>query len=468
MRHKTALIEFFCNLFQIFNGDVESGTEIGKYCGTEAPIAIYSSTNQVTVKFVSNENIELSGFLLRWEEVSTWLIPSSPVQGCGGNLTAGSAENVLTSNVLTSPGYHSNYNDLLDCFWTITASVGKTVLVNFQNINLERYGSYCYDYLRFFDGISPFSPSITGNICTMVNPVKSSGNILGVRFYTDYSITESGFFSFTYKEDCGGLIDSVSTGVIQSTNYSNNYPANQNCTWKVTVRIGKTIRLQFSEPFNIVNNGSCQNDYLKLYNGPSSSSPPLLVNGSLNTDGIYCGQTAPQGLETSSNELYVQFISDGADSGPGFSFTFTEISLACGVTLTLSTSSSSGNFSSPNYPSDYPHNVDCIWRILAPPAKRIRLDFLEPFFIEPNQRCLHDYVQFHDGGTAIAPVIGENLCGSHLPSTIYSSSNVLLARFRTDESLAHVGFNARYSIVRIFKDAFDARKENLWKEFKQR
>ncbi|KAH9492505.1 hypothetical protein Btru_026019 [Bulinus truncatus] len=184
-----------CNDYiQIFNGDVESGTEIGKYCGTEAPVAIYSSTNQVTVKFVSNGNIELSGFLLRWEEVSRWSIPSSPVRGCGGNLTAGSAENVLTS-----PGYPSDYNDLLDCFWTITASVGKTVLVNFQNINLERYGSYCYDYLRFFDGISPFSPSITGNICTMVNPVKSSGNILGVRFYTDNSVAESGF-SFTYKE----------------------------------------------------------------------------------------------------------------------------------------------------------------------------------------------------------------------------------------------------------------------------
>ncbi|KAH9514313.1 hypothetical protein Btru_028693, partial [Bulinus truncatus] len=378
---------------QIFDGDVESGTEIGKYCGSEVPGAIYSSTNQVTVKFVTDNSFEYSGFLLTWEEVSTWMIPPPPVPGCGGNLTAGSVENVLTS-----PGYPSNYIDRLDCFWTITASVGKTVLVNFQNISLEGSRTHCFDYLKFFD-------------------------------------------------DCGGIIDSVSTGVIQSTNYSNNYPPNQNCTWKVTVRIGKTIRLQFSEPFNIVNSASCQNDYLKLYNGPSSSSPPLLVNGSLNTDGIYCGQTAPQGLETSSNELFVQFISDGSDSGPGFSFTFTEISLACGGTLTLSTSSSSGNFSSPNYPSDYPHNVDCIWRILAPPAKRIRVDFLEPFFIEPNPRCMYDYIQFHDGGTAIAPVIGENLCGSHLPSTIYSSSNVLLARFRTDESLAHVGFNARYSIA---------------------
>ncbi|KAH9514316.1 hypothetical protein Btru_028697 [Bulinus truncatus] len=75
------------------------------------------------------------------------------------------------------------------------------------------------------------------------------------------------------------------------------------------------------------------------------------------------------------------------------------------------------NFSSPKYPSDYPHNVDCIWRILAPPAKRIRVDFLEPFFIEPNPRCMFDYIQFHDGGTAIAPVIiSIATCGGRIRS----------------------------------------------------
>ena len=54
---------------------------------------------------------------------------------------------------------------------------------------------------------------------------------------------------------------------------------------------------------------------LQLYNGASTSSPPL---GS----SPYCGTNEPSNLETSGNMLTVRFVSDGSGNGRGFSFNY--------------------------------------------------------------------------------------------------------------------------------------------------
>lgn len=117
--------------------------------------------------------------------------------------------------------------------------------------------------------------------------------------------------------------------------------------------------------------------FFQLLNGQFSSSPPLG-----NTDGKYCGNTAPQSIESASNYVKVDFVSDSSGTGVGFSLSFAEIQIACGGELTLSTSVTSGTFTSPNYPQNYPHNVDCGWLITAPANERIQLDFIDNFSIE--------------------------------------------------------------------------------------
>ena len=63
--------------------------------------------------------------------------------------------------------------------------------------------------------------------------------------------------------------------------------------------------------------------------------------------------------------------------------------------------------------------------------------------------CLGDYLQFYDGGTFNSPKLGKPLCGTHLPSSVTSSGNVMLARFVTDKDTSHEGFKASYSIGRV-------------------
>ena len=120
---------------------------------------------------------------------------------------------------------------------------------------------------------------------------------------------------------------------------------------------------------------------LQLLNGYSPSSPPL---GNTTTNSRYCGNTAPVTMETSSYFLRVNFVSDSSGSGTGFSFSFNEVHVTCGSQLSLSDTQTSGTFTSPNYPANYPHNVDCVWIITAPASERIQLDFLEQFAIESH------------------------------------------------------------------------------------
>lgn len=51
-------------------------------------------------------------------------------------------------------------------------------------------------------------------------------------------------------------------------------------------------------------------------------------------------------------------------------------------TLTLTISITFGYFTSPNYPDNYPHSVDCIWIIIGPANERIQVDFVDVFNIE--------------------------------------------------------------------------------------
>ena len=52
----------------------------------------------------------------------------------------------------------------------------------------------------------------------------------------------------------------------------------------------------------------------------------------------------------------------------------------------------SGTVKSPNYPGDYPTNVDCIWQIIVDPAYHVDVDFDDDFYIEHSDGCLYDYV----------------------------------------------------------------------------
>ncbi|GFS04728.1 cubilin [Elysia marginata] len=298
--------------------------------------------------------------------------------------------------------------------------------------------------IKIFDGST--SGKQLGNFCTMTKETFTSTSnylILTVRGY--YLI---GTFSLQYKQACGGD-RSDSAGIIQSPGFPKSYVRNLDCWWKITVPDDRTIRVTLNKTFDIFTGlaNTCPGDYLQLFNGFDQKAPPLVKNASSNSNGRYCGATAPSDIpETSSNVLTVKFVSDGSKSGAGFSLKYTEHHFACGGRLKLTDGITSGFFTSPNYPKSYPRNLDCKWLIVAPAAHRVQVDF-DKFEIELHTNCDGDYLQFFDGGSSNSPKIGKRLCGKQLPGSVTSSGNMLLARFTTDKATVHKGFRAKYSIA---------------------
>lgn len=58
---------------------------------------------------------------------------------------------------------------------------------------------------------------------------------------------------------------------------------------------------------------SCAYDYVEVRNGDSESSPLL---------GRFCGYDKPEDIKSSSNQLWLQFVSDGSVNKAGFAANF--------------------------------------------------------------------------------------------------------------------------------------------------
>lgn len=59
---------------------------------------------------------------------------------------------------------------------------------------------------------------------------------------------------------------------------------------------------------------------------------------------------------------------------------------ACGGFIELNDNDPPGYITSPNYPQNYPQNIDCIWVIIVPNGEAVQIDFEDEFYIEPSTR----------------------------------------------------------------------------------
>ncbi|XP_036449024.1 deleted in malignant brain tumors 1 protein-like isoform X2 [Colossoma macropomum] len=110
---------------------------------------------------------------------------------------------------------------------------------------------------------------------------------------------------------------------------------------------------------------------------------------------------------------------------------------SCGGTYTQQ----SGEFASPQYPSNYPNYAHCSWRIQSTGTKIIRLAFTY-VQIESGPDCKYDAVRVYDGPSTSYPLLGV-LCGSQT-RTFFSSGNDLTVVFSSDSSTTYQGFVANW------------------------
>lgn len=66
-------------------------------------------------------------------------------------------------------------------------------------------------------------------------------------------------------------------------------------------------------PTQVETHDSCAYDYVEVRDGGSESSPLL---------GRFCGYDKPEGVKSSSNQLWLKFVSDGSVNKAGFAASF--------------------------------------------------------------------------------------------------------------------------------------------------
>uniref|UniRef100_A0A3Q3MXM2 Cubilin n=1 Tax=Mastacembelus armatus TaxID=205130 RepID=A0A3Q3MXM2_9TELE len=426
------LYDCYYDHLKIFDGPTVHYYPIGTFCGLALPPPVRSSGSTMTLQFQSDTVVGGRGFLVEWAAIPDSGPPPTITPGaCGGILVTGE-----TPGFLYSPGWPENYPNNQECTWLIR-SPNSVVEFNILSLDMEDYPACYFDSLTIRDGATSLSP-VLATVCGRELPgsLHSAGDSMFIHFSSDSSISGRGF-NASYSKGCGGLLH-VDRGVVSSPRYPQTYLANLDCSWHVMVTPGFRISVTFQSPFQIQGYGTACNtgDYLELKNGPDASSPPLV--------GRLCGSTPPSLLQTSDNHLFIHFVSDASNEGSGFKLTFEAHSQACGGFIELNDDDPPGYITSPNYPQNYPQNIDCIWVITVPNGEAVQIDFEDEFYIEPTTSCVYDYLELRDGSTTNAQLISR-LCGNTRPSTQHSTGSSMLLRFRTDTSVTHKGFKAKYS-----------------------
>ncbi|KAK7488140.1 hypothetical protein BaRGS_00020582 [Batillaria attramentaria] len=399
---------------EVYDGDSESAPVLGgPYCGDTTPPVLFSTQNVVMIRVHSDNKTSYGyqGFTIRYTAIEkgkksfehTMVHCNKTIQDVKGEIT--------------SPGYSDTYPTNWDCTYVIQQDTRFIVRLEFASyyFHLDAEGGNCADYLQVYDGDSESAPVLGGPYCgsTRPPPLFSTQNVVMISFHTDNKSSYS----------CNKTVQALK-GEITSPGYSNCYPGNWDCTYVIQQDTRFIVRLEFaSYYFRLdVEGGDCV-DYLQVYDGDSESAPVL--------GGPYCGSTRPPPLFSTQNVLMISFHTDNKSSysSEGFKIYYTAIEKACNKTI----QDEKGVITSPGYSDTYPTNWDCTYVIQQDARFIVRLEFASYYFrLDVEGGNCVDYLQVYDGDSESAPLLGGPYCGDTRPPPLFSTQNVVMIRFHSD------------------------------------
>ncbi|XP_013185402.1 cubilin [Amyelois transitella] len=401
----------------IYDGDNE-GKLLEKYCSSIQPAPVQSTGPEMVIHFHSDAHSSGKGFQITYA-------PVDGVPGCGGFFSADRGE-------ITSPSYDGSYLNNLLCEYKIRTGPGTQIQLDFTLFDLERSRNCKRDYLKIYDGTSTESP-IMGTFCGKLDrkiTLNSTSNNVFMLFRTDRSFGRDGF-KINYKVICNYLLRGDS-GVIKSPGYPFTYPENRMCEYVIETSPGKAIQLTFQD-FDIEGDRQCVFDKVEVRDGFNRNASLL---------GVYCGSAIPPTQTSSHNIMYVRFSSDMSQSGGGFYANFTTINVKCGGIYR----DPAGTISYPSTDGQYQNDEKCTWLILAPAGKYIKLTW-NRFAIENTHSCNADYLELiiteeDDKKNSLG-----KYCGIKAPPTLTITSNNVMLKFVSDNSVKLAGFSVTYTFL---------------------
>ncbi|XP_030381464.1 cubilin homolog [Scaptodrosophila lebanonensis] len=318
---------------EVFKGPVaDPKSRLGQFCGdlTGQLPTLNVDSNQALIHSYSDDRDASRGFraLVR-------VIPN-----CDEKILLSAQNSSYTFNK-----YADGYTDDLDCTYIFTAEPGWQLQLEFRSFHVEATEECRNDFLEIRDGAGPFADSM-GVFCGQVLPPKltSSRHALFLRFVSDTTVNDRGFqvVVTAIRSVCGQqefkLEGNAHVELNSSLDEQGHYPNNMFCYWRIVGE--QAVHLKFNN-FDLQepnSNGTCDTDYLKIYNREDSHLIELGTGSELTFNGhtagqtynsyalehIYCGNGLPDDYYSNSKEVIVKFHSDATITKQGFSLTAME------------------------------------------------------------------------------------------------------------------------------------------------
>lgn len=404
------------DMLYIYDGNNTSSNLLQTLSGNSSPSSILSTSGEVMLHFNSNNSNSDIG----WEIDYTANYGGSPY--CSGTT------NLTTSSGTFSDGSgNSDYIENSDCKWLIQPAGANIINLSFSQFNTEQNN----DYINVYDGFN-FSAPLIGSFSgtNIPNNITSSGGAMLVHFVTDGNNNSAGWEA-SYNTNTGYCSDTVilsnGQGLTDDGSGVYLYANNSNCYWLIEPSGAAFIDLEF-DYIEIEQN----NDHIKIYDGPSSSSPLL---------GSFTGSLNNVKLQSSGPEIFIHFTSNSTNPSDGWEFEYEAYYVPidyCEDTFRFNAPTDTFNDGSNQW--NYNNNISCYWLIECDDGNEIAIDF-NYFNTEKNRDLLHIY----DGANTNADLIAT-ISGQSIPYTITSNSNALLLHFETDEANREDGWEISYTI----------------------
>ncbi|XP_053567000.1 embryonic protein UVS.2-like [Bombina bombina] len=216
------------------------------------------------------------------------------------------------TGTVTSENYPSAYLNNTNCLWLIRIPANK-VFLTFEAVDIQPSTNCMSDYVKVYDGASKTSPVLLDKTCGsgMLPSFISSSNSMLLEFVSDGAATATGFKASYTEVYCGAIINSA-PGVITSPGYPNLYPPSVDCFWIITAPPQKTVLIYFNV-FNLETYTYCRYDYVRIYDGKTTSSPLI---------GTFCSKRSFN-IASSGTSMLIKFHSDNTNQYTGFQASYT-------------------------------------------------------------------------------------------------------------------------------------------------
>lgn len=311
-----------------------------------------------------------------------------------------------------SQGVLNTTNDLGNVFSVSGIGINKARQIAYKNLTT---------YLQ-----SPTSTYMDSYIGSLLAAQELYGNPS-----PEYTAVRNAWYAVGIGNDpnsfCSGTTSlTTSIGTITDGSGSANYGNNSTCKWVIAPAGATQISLNFTT-FNT----EASYDFVRVYNGPDDTSPLL---------GTYSGSTLPSSISTTAGvgAMCIKFTSDTSNTFSGWSANYTSVVTTPTCNGFTALTSPTGSFSDGSGANNYTNNQQCVWYIAPPCATSVTLSF-SAFNTELN----YDGVAIYNSLTATTPI--ATYSGTSLPSSVTSSTGVMLVAFISDFSTPSQGFTANYT-----------------------